>query len=87
MKINGPNQTHFNPYNNQLQKHDSKVSQHKQQDQLEISSEAKELQESEKLHPKREAYLQQLKKDIQTGNYEINYEKTAQKMIDFWSKQ
>ncbi|TQS74833.1 flagellar biosynthesis anti-sigma factor FlgM [Ornithinibacillus gellani] len=87
MKINGPNQTHFNPYNNQLQKHDRKVSQYKQQDQLEISSEAKELQESEKLHPKREAYLQQLKKDIQTGNYEINYEKTAQKMIDFWSKQ
>lgn len=59
----------------------------KQQDQLEISSEAMKLQENTKVNAKREAYVQEIKNRVESGQYEINYEKTAQKMIDFWSKQ
>lgn len=59
----------------------------KQQDQLEISSEAMKLQENTKVNAKREAYVQEIKSRVESGQYEINYEKTAQKMIDFWSKQ
>lgn len=87
MKVNGPNQTNFNPYKNQLQKQMEMKKVGKQQDQLEISSEAMKLQENTKVNAKREAYVQEIKNRVESGQYEINYEKTAQKMIDFWSKQ
>ena len=86
MKINGPNQTNFNPYKNQIQKQ-ADLKKDMKQDQIEISNQAKELLESEKADPKREAYLQDIKEKVDAGEYQINYEKTAQKMIDFWSKQ
>ncbi|WP_042142641.1 flagellar biosynthesis anti-sigma factor FlgM [Paucisalibacillus sp. EB02] len=87
MKVNGPNQTNFNPYKNQIQKQMEMKKVGKQQDQLEISSEAMKLQENTKVNAKREAYVQEIKNRVDSGQYEINYEKTAQKMIDFWSKQ
>ena len=87
MKVNGPNQTNFNPYKNQIQKQVEMKKVGKQQDQLEISSEAMKLQENIKVNAKREAYVQEIKNRVESGQYEINYEKTAQKMIDFWSKQ
>ncbi|WP_096269427.1 flagellar biosynthesis anti-sigma factor FlgM [Paucisalibacillus globulus] len=87
MKVNGPNQTNFNPYKNQIQKQMEMKKVGKQQDQLEISSEAMKLQENTKVNAKREAYVQEIKNRVESGQYEINYEKTAQKMIDFWSKQ
>ncbi|MFA1821340.1 flagellar biosynthesis anti-sigma factor FlgM [Virgibacillus oceani] len=86
MKINGPNQTNFNPYKNQIQKQ-ADLKRDMKQDQIEISNQAKELLESEKADPKREAYVQDIKDKVDAGEYKINYEKTAQKMIDFWSKQ
>ncbi|SET09429.1 anti-sigma-28 factor, FlgM family [Oceanobacillus limi] len=86
MKIYGPNSTNFNPYKNQLQKQSAYEKNVNQKDQLEISSAAKQLQESEKVHPKREAYVQEIKNAVESGEYKIDHEKTAQKMIDFWSK-
>ncbi|WP_026908976.1 flagellar biosynthesis anti-sigma factor FlgM [Paucisalibacillus globulus] len=87
MKVNGPNQTNFNPYKNQIQKQMEMKKVGKQQDQLEISSEAMKLQENIKVNAKREAYVEEIKNRVESGQYEINYEKTAHKMIDFWSKQ
>jgi len=86
MKINGPNQTNFNPYKNQLQKQ-ADLKKDLKQDRIEISNEAKKLMESNKADPKREAYIQEIKDKVDSGEYKINYEKTARKMIDFWSKQ
>lgn len=86
MKINGPNQANFNPYKNQIQRQAEYKKALKQHDQLEISSQALKLQENTKSNAKREAYVQEIKNRIETGEYEINYEKTAQKMIDFWSR-
>jgi negative regulator of flagellin synthesis FlgM len=86
MKINGPNQTNFNPYNNQIQKQMG-LKKDTRQDQIEISNEAKKLLENDKADPKREAYVQDIKDKVDAGEYKINYEKTAQKMIDFWSRK
>jgi len=86
MKINGPNQTNFNPYKNQLQKQ-ADLKKDMKQDQIEISNRAKNLLENDKTNPKREAYVQDIKDKADAGEYKINYEKTAQKMIDFWKEQ
>ncbi|MBC5637903.1 flagellar biosynthesis anti-sigma factor FlgM [Ornithinibacillus sp. BX22] len=87
MKITGPNQTNFNPYKNQIQQHMDMKKSAKPQDQLQISSQAKQLQENTKVNAEREAYVQEIKNRVESGEYTINFEKTAQKMIDFWSKQ
>jgi negative regulator of flagellin synthesis FlgM len=86
MKIDGPNQTNFNPYKNQLQKQ-ADLKKDMKQDQIEISNRAKNLLENDKTNPKREAYVQDIKDKVDAGEYKINYEKTAQKMIDFWKEQ
>jgi negative regulator of flagellin synthesis FlgM len=54
---------------------------------LEISSQAMQLQENTKVNAKREAYVQEIKSRVESGEYVINHEKTAEKMIEFWSKQ
>ncbi|MEN2768731.1 flagellar biosynthesis anti-sigma factor FlgM [Ornithinibacillus xuwenensis] len=87
MKVNGPNQTNFNPYKNQIQKQTDYKKNVQQQDQLEISTQAMQLQENTKVNAKREAYVQEIKNLVESGQYEIDFEKTAKKMIDFWSKQ
>lgn len=87
MKINGPNQTNFNPYKNQIQKQNEVKKEINKKDQIEISSHAKQLQENEKPNAKRAAYVQEIKNAVEAGEYKINHEKTAQKMIDFWSKK
>src|SRR5699024_12200766 len=79
MKIHGPNHTNFNPYKNQAQKLDKVKKEHQQEDRLEISSHAKQLQQSKKTSVEREKYVQDIKQAIDTGEYKINYEKTAKK--------
>ncbi|WP_156288307.1 flagellar biosynthesis anti-sigma factor FlgM [Oceanobacillus salinisoli] len=87
MKINGPNQTSFNPYKNVLQKQAELKKEVKKQDQVEISSAAKQLQESEKPNEKRAEYVQSIKNLVDSGEYQVNPEKTAKKMIEFWSNK
>lgn len=87
MKIYGSNQANFNPYQKQLQKQAEYKKEINQKDQLEISSQAKQLQEHTKPHTEREKYVQKIKNAVESGEYQVNHGKTAQKMIDFWSKQ
>lgn len=87
MKIQGPNQTNFNPYKQQLQKQTDVNKEVNKKDQLQISSQARELQGSEKPNKERAAYVQDIKNAVQSGDYKVNHEKTAQKMIAFWNKQ
>lgn len=87
MKINGPNQTNFNPYKNQLQKQADYKNEANKKDQIEISSQAKQLQENEKPNVQRASYVQEIKNAVESGEYKVNPERTAEKMIDFWSKK
>lgn len=85
MKIQGPNLTKLTAYRAQLQQTDPKKKMNRE-DQLDISSAAKQLQKSDKANTERAEYVQNIKKAIKSGQYEVDHEKVAQKMIDFWSK-
>lgn len=85
MKIQGPNLTKLAAYRAQLQQADPKKKVSKE-DQLNISNAAKQLQESNKTNTQRAEYVQNIKNAVKSGQYEIDHEKVAQKMIDFWSK-
>lgn len=82
LKIQGPN-PYVQIYRNQLQSvQTNKKAQNK--DELKISQEAFKLQNNE-LVLERKKYVSQIKSQVQSGNYEIDYEKTAEKMLRFWN--
>ncbi|MGJ9457629.1 flagellar biosynthesis anti-sigma factor FlgM [Oceanobacillus sp. CF4.6] len=86
MKINGTNHTNFNPYKQQIQKQTEVKKAIQTKDQIEISSQAKQLQETDKTSEKRAAYVQEIQQAVNSGEYKVNPEKAAQKMLEFWSK-
>lgn len=87
MKIQGPNHTNFNPYKNQIQKQADANKEINQKDQLQISNQAKELQGNAKPSAERAAYVKEIKNAVDAGEYKVNHEKTASKMISFWNNQ
>lgn len=87
MKINGTNQTNFNPYKNQIHKQNTYKKDVQQSDQLQISKQAKQLLENGKTRAERTAYVENIKKAVESGDYQVNPERTAKKMISFWSKR
>ena len=86
MKIDRANQVNFNPYKQQIQKQAEMEKAENKSDELQISKEALKLQEKIKPNETREAYVQEIKQAVDNGQYKVNVEKTAQKMIEFWSK-
>lgn len=86
MKIQGPNHTNFNPYKNHIQKQTSEKKDVNRQDQLQISTQAKKLQGNDLSSSKRATYVQEIKNAVDSGDYKVNPDKTAQKMIEFWNK-
>ncbi|WP_121640156.1 flagellar biosynthesis anti-sigma factor FlgM [Virgibacillus sp. Bac330] len=85
MKINGPNQSDFNPYHKQQLPKQMEVKQTMKKDQLEISNEAKQLHEDNRENNTRNAKIDLLKEMIESGEYKMNYDQTAQKLIDFFT--
>lgn len=86
MKINRPSQVNFNPYNQQIQKQVDLKKATQKSDELQISQEALKLQENQKPAEKRAAYVDEIKQQVDAGQYKVDYEQTAQKMIEFWKK-
>ncbi len=86
MKIQGPNPL-INTYKQlQQQKQVSDKNPKLQADQLNISSEAKKMQESQQLETKRSERVEELKQMVEQDTYQVNHEQLAQKMVDFWSR-
>jgi len=85
MKIQGPNPL-INAYRNQSQKQAIQKND-KHRDELNISAEAKKLQKNDAYAVERSKYVAEIKKLVQSGEYKVDYDKTAQEMIDFWSKR
>lgn len=54
-----------------------------QEDQLQISNEAKQMFES-KADVDRHEKIQALKAQVQSGDYKVSTDKVAEKMFDFW---
>ncbi|PXW93009.1 FlgM family anti-sigma-28 factor [Streptohalobacillus salinus] len=87
MKIHGSHQVKVNPYQQQLKKqHEAKHDGKKINDQLQISDAAKKMQESDGVHPSREAKVNRIKQDVETGNYQVNPDQTAKSMLNFLRK-
>ncbi|MBM7570248.1 flagellar biosynthesis anti-sigma factor FlgM [Aquibacillus albus] len=87
MKIQGPNHTNFNPYQKQLQKQAQISKETNKEDQLQISDQAKKLQEKDQPEAARKAHVDEIKQAVQSGNYRVDAKETAEKMINFWNKQ
>lgn len=82
MKIQGPN-----PYLNVYRTNQRTVMSDKQtnqkDDQLNISNKALRLQKNEQ-NVARNEEISKIKNLVQSGEYKVNYEKTAQKLLEFW---
>lgn len=87
MKIHGPNITNINAYKRQFQKQTEEKQTNDTKDKIDISSAAKKLQETNKINEKRAEHIVTIKQAIESGQYEINSERTSEKMIDFWSRR
>lgn len=85
MKIHGPNPTNFNPYKQAFKDKQTAESEASKKDSIEISNEAKKLQKQDQPNEARAAYVNEIKQKIESNQYEINYDKVAQKMHDFWT--
>ncbi|MEW5549983.1 flagellar biosynthesis anti-sigma factor FlgM [Peribacillus frigoritolerans] len=87
MKINNVGMTGVNPYNLQANKTGNfKESKVKSSDKVEISSAAKEMQQSSPILAARQAKVDKLKIQVEKGNYKLNAKATAKGLIDFYRK-
>ncbi len=87
MKIQGSNPL-FNAYSKQLQQQNTSKKQTNQSDRLDISKEALKLQDNEGIRDgKRAKMVEEIKERVQSGEYTIDYAKTASKMMKVWSNR
>lgn len=87
MKINKINIPAINPYKtNQLKAEHAKEQAKIKTDKLEISSEAKQLSETSPITTERNERVQQLKAQIESGNYKVNPETLASNLIKYYKK-
>ncbi|WP_404330224.1 flagellar biosynthesis anti-sigma factor FlgM [Mesobacillus maritimus] len=57
------------------------------EDQLQISLQAKEMFEKKAMDPARQEKIKQLKAQIEAGDYSVSAEQVANKVHDFWFKK
>lgn len=83
MKINPFKGIQNNPYQNNINKLEKGQKVNKK-DKIEISNEALQLQKLGSIELERQEKVDAIKKEIQSGNYQINTRKIAEKMYSFW---
>jgi negative regulator of flagellin synthesis FlgM len=88
MKINNIGNQNINPYKRNLSKMDQVGKAGKPaSDKIEISSAAKEMQEVSKLGKERQARVEALKDQVQSGNYTIDPKAIAKGLKNFYNGQ
>ncbi|MEK3935494.1 flagellar biosynthesis anti-sigma factor FlgM [Sporosarcina sp. FSL W7-1349] len=89
MKINNNmNIPRINPYKaNQIKAEQAKEQMKVKADKIEISSEAKQLSETSAFSLKRQERVQQLKSQIQDGTYNVDAEKLASNLVNYFNIQ
>lgn len=84
MKIISIQSLKTNPYHKKVTKERLEKQLNKNgRDKLEISTEAKQLLTGAEM-TERDKKIQEIQLLIESGNYEINYKKTAEKLLDYW---
>ena len=84
MKIHHIGSMNVNPYQRQLAKTERLAAGKAKGDQVEISKEAKELQEAASWERARQAKLEELRQQIETGAYQVDPQVVAKRMIDYY---
>lgn len=86
MKINHVGPMGVNPYKRQLDKQvNLEQSTRKTTDKVEISSAAKELQESLQITKERQEKVEEIKQQVQTGTYTIDSKEIAKGIYNFFN--
>lgn len=83
MKINNYNPVNMNPYKKQMEKN-ATAQNIKKEDKVEISKAALELQGTQ--DEVRLEKIQELKKQISEGTYQVDSKEVAEKILSFWKK-
>mgnify|MGYP003447841177 FL=1 len=86
MKINHLNEYGVNPYQKAVNKADTSMKPSQLADKVEISSKAKELQQLSSVEVERQAKIDEIKKQVENGTYQVNVNETAKGVLDFYSK-
>jgi negative regulator of flagellin synthesis FlgM len=85
MKINNLQNSGINPYKRQQNKVDQAAKTNLQKaDKLEISSAAKEMQETSRLTKERQAKVEALKVNVENGTYRPDPQNIAKGLINFY---
>ncbi|MEE6134133.1 flagellar biosynthesis anti-sigma factor FlgM [Bacillus sp. 1780r2a1] len=85
MKINSTHSSRINPYQKAAEKME-KAQQTGKRDGVQISKEAKELQQMSTKATEHSAKVEQLKQQIENGTYKVNAEEVAKGLINFYKK-
>ena len=87
MKINRINIPAVNPYKaNQLKAEQAEQQTKMKTDKLEISSEAKQLSEKSSITIERNERVQQLKAQVESGNYKVDADQLAANLVKYFKK-
>lgn len=87
MKVEGFKTPMVNPYRNQQMKIDqTKQASQMKTDKLEISSEAKKLSATSPIETERQQRVQQLKAQVQSGEYQVDAKTLASNMLSYFNK-
>ena len=85
MKVN-PYRNIQNIYRKQVEKQQAKNDVAKKQDKIEISTEAKLMQQDTKIEVERKQKVEALKEKVQSGEYKVNTQEVAKKLYEFWNE-
>ena len=88
MKINNIGPTGFNPYQKSANMLDeAKKASVRGKDKIEISTTAKELQQTLPMIAQREAKVEEIKVSIENGTYSLNAKETAKSIFNFYKNR
>lgn len=85
MKVN-PYGKVQNIYRKQIEKQQTKSDVVKKKDKLEISTEAKLMQQETRIEFERKEKVEALKEKVQSGEYKVNAQEVAKKFYEFWNE-
>ena len=87
MKINNVGPAGMNPYKKNINRlEEAKQSSFQAKDKLEISTTAKELQQTSQVITQRQEKVEALKFSVQNGTYKLDANETAKSIVDFYRK-
>ncbi|EIJ80512.1 Anti-sigma-28 factor FlgM family protein [Bacillus methanolicus PB1] len=88
MKINNFGSSGVNPYKRQMDKlNQVEKAAGKKADKVEISNKAKEMQQVSQFAAERQAKVEELRIQIENGNYKINPKEIAKSIVNFYFKK